>query len=382
MNTRRSRLRSDEGGFALVFVAAGFMAMLGVSMLAIDVGMLMTARTQAQNAADAGALGGAVGLYFDDFNDRSASGPAVRSALAAARSNTVVGQTVSIKSSDVTFPPNGSGGLTDRVQVDVYRTAQRSNPVSNLIAAFFGFQNTDVTATATAEASPANAADCLLPFAVPDKWSERQTPPWDTNDTFNAYPSNPSVQPDVYQPASSSSYTGYSIQSDIGRRLVLKAGTGNNIAPSFYYAIALPGSKGASDYEWNITYCNTSRLRMFDLLTAEPGNMVGPTRQGIAALIAQDPNAYWDTTNRRVVSTQNPSPRIKMMRVFDPYNSHTGKINGRNADLKAANFLGIFVEGMQGNDVIGRIVAKTGLLDSSAGPAPPGAFPRVIRLIQ
>jgi Flp pilus assembly protein TadG len=37
----------------------GFMAFFAASTLAIDVGMFMTARSQAQNAADAGALAGA-----------------------------------------------------------------------------------------------------------------------------------------------------------------------------------------------------------------------------------------------------------------------------------------------------------------------------------
>ena len=47
------------------------MAFLSASILAIDVGMLMTARSQAQNSADAGALAGATALGFDDFDDRS-----------------------------------------------------------------------------------------------------------------------------------------------------------------------------------------------------------------------------------------------------------------------------------------------------------------------
>ena len=60
------------------------MAFLSASMLAIDVGMLMTARNQAQNAADAGALAGATALLYDNWNDRSAGGPAVTSAIGAA----------------------------------------------------------------------------------------------------------------------------------------------------------------------------------------------------------------------------------------------------------------------------------------------------------
>lgn len=75
--TRLRRLSTDESGMSYVFVGLSMMSLLAASMLAIDVGMLMTARNQAQNAADAGALAGAAALYFDDWDDRSASGPAV-----------------------------------------------------------------------------------------------------------------------------------------------------------------------------------------------------------------------------------------------------------------------------------------------------------------
>ena len=45
-----------------MFIGFGMMAFISASMLAIDVGMLMTARSQAQNSADAGALAGAMAL--------------------------------------------------------------------------------------------------------------------------------------------------------------------------------------------------------------------------------------------------------------------------------------------------------------------------------
>ena len=70
---------------SLVFVGVGFMAFLAATTLAIDVGMFTTARSQAQNSADAGALAGAVALYFDDYDDRSTSGPAKQNAMVAAR---------------------------------------------------------------------------------------------------------------------------------------------------------------------------------------------------------------------------------------------------------------------------------------------------------
>ena len=69
MNPLR-RLRDDERGMMFVFVGLGFLAFLAATMLAVDVGMLMTARAQAQNSADAGALGGereGLGLHEADL---------------------------------------------------------------------------------------------------------------------------------------------------------------------------------------------------------------------------------------------------------------------------------------------------------------------------
>lgn len=379
MRIRIRHVRKSERGMTLVFVGLGLLPLLAVSMLAIDVGMVMTGRNQAQNAADAGALAGAISLVFDDYDDRSSSGPAVQNSLGAARANTVMGQTVSVEPADVTFP-NDPNGQPNRVKVDVFLTGARGNPVATLVAKYFGRTTVDVTATATAEAAPANMASCIFPFTVADKWTERQTPAWDSSDTFSAFPLNPSVNPDQYVATDQAGYTGFSPTVDLGLQLTIKSG--NNISPSFYHPIALPGSSGADDYRWSIANCNTSRFEIFDSLTAEPGDMVGPTKQGIEDLIARDPGAYWDATNKRVVSTMHPSPRVKLMPVYDPYYFDVGKQAGRTADLKTANFIGLFVEGMQGNDVVGRIVPSTGILDTSVGPVPSGAFTRAVRMVQ
>src|SRR5947208_940209 len=57
MLTRLRHLRRDERGMSFVYVGMGFMAFLSATTLAIDVGMFMTARTQAQTSADADAYG-------------------------------------------------------------------------------------------------------------------------------------------------------------------------------------------------------------------------------------------------------------------------------------------------------------------------------------
>jgi Flp pilus assembly protein TadG len=382
--TRLRRLRDDESGMSYVFIGMGMMAFLSASMLAIDVGMLMTSRNQAQNAADAAALAGATALVYDDYSDRTATGPAVTSAILAGTSNPVMGVAVSVQPSDITFP-NDPTGEPNRVRANVYRTASRSNGVSNLIATFFKIKTTDVSATATAEASPANAMTCVKPFTVPDRWIEKQTPPWDPNDTFDMVDGSgkPLANPDVYIDATQSGYTGYNAQRDKGLVVRLKASNTTKLAPSTYQPWAIPGSSGGADYRWNIANCNTTVMPFGFLMTQEPGNMVGPTAQGMNDLIARDPTAYWDTATNEVVSQMHPSPRVVAIPLFDPEYFETGKQNGKNADLKAVNYLGFFVEDMQGNEVVGRVTPIGGLRKGSGyGPAPQGAFPKVIRLVQ
>jgi Flp pilus assembly protein TadG len=385
MSNRFNRLRRDESGMSYVFVGLGMMAFLSASMLAIDVGMLMTARNQAQNSADAGALAGATALIYNDYDDRSASGPAVTNAINTAIANQVMARSVSVNATDVQFL-NDASGEPNRVRVTVRRTASRGNPVSTLIARYFGMTSTDIGARATAEASPANAMTCVKPFTIPDRWIERQTPPWDEEDGFDMVDKKgkPIANPDYYVgPEDKANYTGYNAERDKGLRILLKADNGSKIAPSFYQAWAMNGSTGASDYRWNIGHCNTDVMKFGQEFTPEPGMMTGPTKQGMDDLIAMDPNAYWDEQNKKVVSSKHPSPRVVAIPLFDPVFYDTGKRNGRNASLKFVNYLGFFVERMQGNEVVGRVTPIGGLRKGAGfGPSPAGAFPQTIRLVE
>lgn len=381
---RLSRLRRDQSGMSYVFIGMSMMAFLSASMLAIDVGMLMTARNQAQNSADAGALAGATALVFDDYDNRTATGPAVTSAISAATANQVMRGNVSVTPADVEFLADPAG-QQNRVRVSVFRRASRGNPLATLIARYFGTTTADIAARATAEASPANAMQCPLPFTVPDRWVERQTPPWDPNDTFDLYDSQgkPLANPDVYIPATESGYTGYDAERDKGLQVVIKADNTSKISPGIYYPWAPPGRSGAQDYREAIASCIPSVIMPFGaMLTPEPGNMVGPTSQGIQDRINQDPNAYWDDVQNKVISNMHPSPRIAPIPLFDPAYYEAGKQTGRNADLKAVNYLGFFIERMRGNEVIGRVTPITGLRNGNFGPAPVGAFPKSVRLVQ
>jgi len=374
-------LRDDERGMSLVFVSVGFMAFLSATTLAIDVGMFMTARSQAQNAADAGALAGAVALVRNSYTDRSPGGPVVQSAINTAVSNDVMHGVPTVEPADVTFPLSPSG-QDNRVQVIAHRPA-----LPTLLGQFFGVPSVDINATAVAEAAPANAMTCVKPFMIPDKWIEKQTPAWDPQDEYNKYGGPPKreplADPDVYI-RDGDTRTGYSYKNDIGLELTLRAGTGDNISPGFYFSWKMPGNTGGDFYRKNIAECNTSTIVRGTKIIQEPGNMEGPTIQGIEDLIAKDPDAYWDTGCNCVKGSSytGQSPRLFPIPLYDPEYYADNKKTGRVADFIIANFLGFFVTKVQGNAIYGRVATITGMVDDKAPMAPDDSLTWAIRLVQ
>jgi Flp pilus assembly protein TadG len=389
---RLRRIRHDDRGFSLVLVGLGFVAMLSASMLAIDVGMFMNARSQAQNAADAGAHAGATALAFNSFTDHTANGPAVRGAINAAQTNLVSGAAPSVLPEDVTFPFDDATGQFDQVQVTVYRTTARGNPLDTLIGRFFKHPTADIGATATATAAPANAEDCVLPFTIPDKWSDKNCPSppceWAPDSTFDMYDKKGNLlpNPDVYIPPGQTGNTGYDPDKNKGLQLVLKNNNQDKTAPSFYNPWDQPGSVGGDDFRDNIAGCNSNLIEIGHNMTPENGNMVGPTKQGTDDLILLDPNAKWDTGCNCVVGSDpkyGVSPRIRAVPLYDPIKYEEGRQSGKSGpQLEVVNYLGFFIESVTGaGQVTGRISPISGKKVGN-GPAPIGAFPRAIMIVK
>jgi len=328
---------ASERGAVLVHVAVALVGLIALTTFVVDYGIMWVGRAQAQTAADAGALSGALALAFDSGTDFAA---AKTKAQKTAQANAVFGSAPDVQLADITIPltpcPPGAPGAPDScVRVNVYRNQARGNGLPVLFGGLVGVTSQGVRATATAQVLVGDKADCVKPFAIPDKWTEiNPTPkPWAATDEFNAYTKQgnnyvPVVNPDIYQaPTQGSPGTGYTLPGDLGLPVTLKAGNPNDsIQPGWFYPVRVkPTDTGATDYNWNIANCNTRPIGPGTQLEPENGNMVGPTKQGIQDLIALDPNAHWDTATKKIVggcmaaATCARSPRLGAVAAFDPF---------------------------------------------------------------
>ena len=403
----------NQRGAVFVHVAVALLGLIALNAFVFDYGVMWVGRREAQNAADAAAHAAAVALAFNDFNDRSDTGPAKQSALSTAAINFVWGQAPSVTAADVTFPacPDGSGNGC--VRVDAYRGAVRGNPLPVYFGPFAGVASQNIRATATAEVMPANATDCLKPWAVADKWFENRPTPltpeqfdlqYDTL-TFDRYDKNYELLPtppnnDQYvAPTETDPGSGFhpfeldgtTYTADYGMQFRLKLGDKSDFqyAAGWFAALALGTSRGGNDYRNNIRGCYGATYKIGDEVQwdTEPGKMVGPTKQGVEDLVALDPTAYWDTSlngGRGGVHTDYPggiSPRIGSVPLFNPDAMILAAKNGRTG-VTITNIMGFFIEGMDGNDVMGRIMMKPDLMVAGGPPVGPAAFLRAIVLVR
>jgi hypothetical protein len=353
----------DERGAILIQVAVAMVGLLSFTALVADYGVMWTSRRQAQNAADAAALAGAISLAFDDPVD---FGRARISAAKTGIQTSVFGIAPNIDpAADISFPacPPGTPGLADTcVRANVYRNDVK-DPLPTFFARLFGRTEQGVQATATAQILTGNATDCMKPWAVMDKWEEHvkcdnyngngcqsgwinnYPNAWTTDDDFDKYQlsgqggldptiPSPTPGPDVYVPPTTDDpgtgfqpflSDGVTPGPDYGRLLQLKLGGGDpQLSSGWFKALDLdcsenpdcPGDSGSNQYGFNINHCVAKVYKIGDTIPVETGNMTGMTGKGTydgtngqnASMgIAQlDPDATWNNTTKTIENSCAP----------------------------------------------------------------------------
>lgn len=403
----------DERGAALVLVALCMVVLLGMAALAIDLAAAFAWRAEAQKIADSAALAGG-SAYIENNTAETDSAVAHHRAYEYALLHTIKKEAVD--SSEVSVEI-----FDDEWKVRVWI----SRPgMPTWFARILGIDAVTITAMAAAQAQEAGEAKCLKPIALPDVWDEGDSDTdgdnvWDPEEDW-VYDPNGN---DNYQrwngPGSldSATATGYGSplrdnNGDWGRRIQLKAQNPQseyNFEPGIFFPWRLPvdesmeecdqgggGSEGqdagAAVYRQNLCECNTYPIQLFTDYDVEPGNMVGPTRQGIDELIDEDPTLYWEpTANGGLGAPVRPveggyvevydSPRIIKVALMDP-----GEIQGGGMQtIQFNNFALVYLEAMesgQGAPVNIRFMYFAGGTGTGTTGGNTGSLVRFLRLVE
>lgn len=276
---RQSQTRTERGA-TLLLVSIALIALLGVLSLAVDLGMLYVARSEAQRAADAAALAGAKAFLDSGCVSTGCVAGGSQEALARTQAeavgdqNYVFGQSANVQNSNISF--TYPAAFEPQITVVVQRMG-----IPLVFAKVFGVFAASVKAQATAEAynpsgGPVNSAvGCVVPFMVPncDPNSNDTGPAPDANcsgdNTVFINPTTGAIQnPGVYP------------NGAIGEPWTLHT----NAAPSLWYLVQF-GSESGADLRSNIEQCSPTPIACGDSIEAMNGKKVGPTVQGVENLI-------------------------------------------------------------------------------------------------
>jgi hypothetical protein len=257
-----------------------------------------------------------------------------------------VDRPVLIDAGDVTFPE------ANRIRVRTHRTQAKGDPVQLYFLKVLDpvLNNLgNVEAVAAASVFPVSSADCLKPWCFPDKWDDTDNDSlWDPGEFYD---------PEI---------TGYKIPDHLGVQITLKLNNANaSPRMGWFYAIDFapintgePVLTGGDPYREFIWSCEPFMIAIGDQLQIEPGNMIGPTGQGVSDLIATDPNAFWDASSGTVQNSDFPtSPRIIKVAVFDPSIGIQTDSNGRDY-LTVVKIVVVFLEELDGKEVVGRFMRR------------------------
>ena len=399
----RAPILRNRRGAALALVAVSLVVILGMGALAVDMGMLIKQHNDAQRAADAAALAGA--SAFQDAKPFDAIVPAGKQAIEYLAKNYVGG--TYIDTSGAVSSVNGGNRYITQVAEGVVvvlpdsqkvRVIVRRAAVGTFFARVLGYLNVPIAAKAAARVFEAGSGKCVKPFAFPDYWYDADNDNAPANrledlgpgqgkggETWK-YGSSPDDHYRAYGDADGtgevtglgSDFRNSSVAGgdktntkyweDKGRPIILKKSNPQQTSsPGFFLPWVLPGSNpGAADYKANIVGCNPAQINLTTDFNVDgsadtssydnkPGNMIGPTKQGMDSLIALDPKACWapstevregvtyTTGSVKLLSDANTctvdypgwmsSPRVAIVPLFDPAQMQSGKTQLRFNNL-------------------------------------------------
>lgn len=362
-------LHSAQRGSAVLLLALIIIVLFACAALAIDLGVLFTARTSAQHAADAGALAGAF-----TFLNPSAAQPAAATdaAITASQKNAILGKPAQITAGNVQVDV-----AARRVTVTVPRTG--ANGIGLFFAKAINIVSADVQAQATAEAAAGGTGSaCIKPIYIPNTILSAQS-------VTNACKAGQVIFD------SQGNLTAFA-KSKLGTQLSIRpTDPSNALLPGQFFSLNF--GSGASTYSCTLGQCanycsvNQSVISCGSSYPLKTGNMVGPTSQGISTLIGNPPDtwvAVGQYSSGGVISDTSRS--LVTAPVWDDCTQVISP-GYKGQTVKVVGFLEMFVDGMQGSSVQAHVVNEiacsvTGSGGSGATGGNTGPLGVPIRLVQ
>jgi Flp pilus assembly protein TadG len=382
---KQDRIHSQRG-MTLMVVCLLLIAFLGVAALCIDLGVLYTARTSAQHAADAAALAGA----FTFVNSPTATQPdaAQQEAIAVASSNTILGQTVTISAGDVVVD-------TAKRQVTVTVSRTGGSGVNTFFAKALGLSQVGVQAQAMAQASKsAGGARCIKPVYLPNTILSALNPAAACTQGQIIFDGVGNLSPWAQSAGGQFRFAGQCT-------LIRPTTPSGALVPSQFYSLDF--GSGAATYRavWSsclneVAGASPQVVNCGDSIPVETGNMVGPTNQGVSNMMGNPPDTWLgpDSTTgifmyQTATGVSDTSKSLGLFAVWD--NCHhpiTSGTHGQSAPI--IGFLEMFVDGMSnncsgtangGNHVRVHAVSANGC-NNGNGPGSTGPFAVPVQLVK
>jgi len=377
---------SSERGAVLVHVGISLLGLILFSGFVVDYGVLWESRRQAQNAADAGALAGAVARINDDksASPSTTSGLVYQSIVNTVGFNPIWG--LAPPANTVTMDWTCPDGSTNCVHVDVFRDGtHNSTTLPTFVMRIANIQSQGTKAHAIAQVVPANGTGCMRPWFVIDRYTDVN------GDGLFASP------PDLYSDGATG--TGYKIPDDFGTPVTFHA----NLSPSGYGQVDV--GSGGNGINTAIEQCVSNQVYYVgETVRVKPGSTNGPEQQGVDQLIQWDPGSSVQVTtnpdgtkNATVVNSCAPqcscpgnpdsmcpngpgvSPRVAIVPVCDPTYPACASGGQSNDTIIIKEFLSFYIVSYSGNgnnlDINAILVNSAGQIVPTGGGNPAGAVP-------
>jgi Flp pilus assembly protein TadG len=376
---RYLKLARNERGVTLALMAVTIFLTLAMAAIAIDYGMIKSAKAEGQRAMDAAALAGASALLISDPSVNLDTEAKLRA------------QDYALKHSVRNVPIDTAAELgvtvdlvANTVKADWHRAA-----IGLWFGRMFGSGTMGLSASATAHVEETSTATCVKPVAIPDIWDNKPhivggvevedkngDHLWDYVDGTGRGSSGGTVgqwdegegEPWTFDPSLGDTYnngtTGYGTgfrnnygsgstakTNDYGRQIMLTTfSPKDSDVQSMYYSWGSDTSQtNADSVAAAIRGARCQPAATATSYSAANGGKIGPIQVAWGDLIATDPSATWvDGAGGGTVTGslygadwQTDSPRAIVVALYDP-SIYAGSPNANT--LQFVNFAKVWVD--------------------------------------